>query len=259
MDNVPHNTQYATRDTSKGHSTSVENPLQIDLFMQNKPNFRKAKMNVSYSNKMNYKKTNLALSEVEWANSNPIKANLQKAKMNVNLYVIKDYRKKDDFIVRINKPNFQNVKNERKYLYHKGLQKKRLFSTPKNKPNSNPIKPCPELAEALSAAEGAVEWANFKWGRLLIDPMLPLYKLSNVQYYSRHNFKVKFPKISIISILRSAKLTKYRWKITPEAVIFNPIKKLTIARTSDNLKGRRVIWRFESLLIWGIGTYFLGR
>ena len=82
---------------------------------------------------------------------------------------------------------------------------------------------------------------NFKRGRLLIDPMLPLYKLSNVQYYSRHNFKVKFPKISIISILRPAKLTKYRWKITPAAAIFNPIKKLTIARTGANLKGRRVI------------------
>ena len=32
-----------------------------------------------------------------------------------------------------------------------------------NKPNSNPIKACPELAEALSAAEGAVEWANFTY------------------------------------------------------------------------------------------------
>jgi len=30
------------------------------------------------------------------------------------------------------------------------------------KPNSKPIKPCPELAEALSAAEGAVEWANLE-------------------------------------------------------------------------------------------------
>jgi len=39
-------------------------------------------------------------------NSNPNKPNLQKAKMNVNLYVIEDYRKKDDFVVRINKPNF---------------------------------------------------------------------------------------------------------------------------------------------------------
>ncbi len=82
---------------------------------------------------------------------------------------------------------------------------------------------------------------NFKRGRLLIDPMLPLYKLSNVQYYSRHNFKVKFPKISIISILRKAKLTKYRWKIMPGAAIFNPIKKLTITRTGANLKDRRII------------------
>ncbi len=39
-------------------------------------------------------------------NSNPTKANFKKAQMNVNLYFIEDYRKKDDFIVRINKPNF---------------------------------------------------------------------------------------------------------------------------------------------------------
>ena len=59
--------------------------------------------------------------------------------MDVNLYIIEDYRKKDDFIVRINKPNLQNAKNERKLNFNKGLQKKRLFSTPKNKPNTNPI------------------------------------------------------------------------------------------------------------------------
>jgi len=39
-------------------------------------------------------------------NSNPIKPNFQKAKMNVNSLLTKDYRKKDDFLVRINKPNF---------------------------------------------------------------------------------------------------------------------------------------------------------
>ncbi len=39
------------------------------------------------------------LSAVEWAN-------LKKAKMNVNLTLTKDYRKNDDFVVRINKPNF---------------------------------------------------------------------------------------------------------------------------------------------------------
>ena len=41
-------------------------------------------------------------------NSNPNKPNLRKAKMNVNLYFIEDYRKKNDFVVRINKPNFVN-------------------------------------------------------------------------------------------------------------------------------------------------------
>ncbi len=39
-----------------------------------------------------------------------IKPNFQKAKMNVNLTLTKDYRKKDDVVVRINKPNFQNAK-----------------------------------------------------------------------------------------------------------------------------------------------------
>jgi len=48
--------------------------------------------------------------------------------MNVNLTLTKDYRKNDCLAPQ----------------------------------KTNPIKPCPELAEALSAAEGAVEWANFK-------------------------------------------------------------------------------------------------
>jgi len=129
--------------------------------MQNKPNVKDAQINVNSYMKSIYEKLDTWLSGNNKPNSNPIKANLRKAQMNVNLTITKDYRKKDDFVVRINKPNFQNGQNERKYLYHKGLQKKRLFSSPKNKPNSNPIKPCPELAEALSAAEGAVEWANF--------------------------------------------------------------------------------------------------
>ena len=47
-------------------------------------------------------------------NSNPIKPNLKKAKMNVNLYVIEDYRKIDDFIVRINKPNSNPISEKPK-------------------------------------------------------------------------------------------------------------------------------------------------
>jgi hypothetical protein len=123
----------------KAPSTLVEDSLQIDLFMQNKPNFRKAKMNINtyytkaYNNKTAFRRVK------NKPNSNPIKPNFQNAKMNISSLITKDYRKKDDFIVRINKPNFQNGKNERKLNFNKGLQKKRSFSRPKNKPNSNPI------------------------------------------------------------------------------------------------------------------------
>ncbi len=58
--------------------------------------------------------TNLVLSAVEWAN-------FRRARMNVNLILTKDYRKKEDFKVRINKPNFQNAKNERKLICYRGL------------------------------------------------------------------------------------------------------------------------------------------
>jgi len=107
--------------------------------MQNKPNVKDAQINVNSYMKSNYEKLDTWLSEKNKPNSNPIKPNLQKVKMNVNLYFIKDYRKNDDFSVRINKPNFRNGQNERKLNFNKGLQKKRLFSSPKNKPNSNPI------------------------------------------------------------------------------------------------------------------------
>jgi len=109
------------------------------LFMQNKPNVKYAQINVNSYMKSKYEKLDIWLSGKNKPNSNPNKPNLKKAQMNVTLYVIEDYRKKDDFVVRINKPNFQNAKNERKLNFNKGLQKKRLFSTLKNKPNSNPI------------------------------------------------------------------------------------------------------------------------
>ncbi len=58
--------------------------------------------------------------------TNPIQTQfLQRPKMNANVFVTKDYIKKDDFSVRINKPNFQNAKNERKLICYRGLQKKR--------------------------------------------------------------------------------------------------------------------------------------
>jgi hypothetical protein len=60
-------------------STIVENPLQIDLFMQNKPNFRKAKMSLSCFNTNDYQ----------------------------NFIPLAGYK---------NKPNFFKGQNERKHL-----------------------------------------------------------------------------------------------------------------------------------------------
>ncbi len=57
--------------------------------------------------------------------------------MDVNLYVIEDYRKKDDFIVRINKPNIQIGQNECNLKYNKGLWQ---FSD-SGYEKTNPIKP----------------------------------------------------------------------------------------------------------------------
>ncbi len=78
-------------------------------------------MNVSNIITRNYKVFLPLAGQKNKPNSNPIKPNSRKAKMNVNLYVIEDYRKKDDFIVRINKPNLQNAKNERKLICYRGL------------------------------------------------------------------------------------------------------------------------------------------
>jgi len=75
------------------------------LFMQNKPNFQDAQMNVNIYNTKNYQNFIPLAGQKNKPNSNPIKPNLRKAKMNASDFITKDYRKKDDFLVRINKPN----------------------------------------------------------------------------------------------------------------------------------------------------------
>jgi len=87
-------------------STTVKDSLQIGPFMQNKPNFQDAQMNVNIYYTKAYKNETAFRRGKNKPNSNPIKPNLRKPKMNVNLTLTKDYRKKDDFVVRINKPNF---------------------------------------------------------------------------------------------------------------------------------------------------------
>ncbi len=74
-------------------------------FYAKQTQFPKKSNDVSFFYTMDYEnKHNWTIGQSK-PNSNPIKPNLRKAKMNVNLTLTKDYRKKDDFVVRINKPN----------------------------------------------------------------------------------------------------------------------------------------------------------
>ncbi len=74
--------------------------------MQNKPNVKDAQINVNSYMKSKYEKLDTWLSGKNKANSNPIKPNFRKGKIDTKCVFTKDYRKKDDFLVRINKPNF---------------------------------------------------------------------------------------------------------------------------------------------------------
>ncbi len=120
-------------------STSVESSLQIDLFMQNKPNFRKSQMNVSSILTRAYENISDWTIGQSKPNSNPIKPNLQNAQMNINLTLTKDYRKNDDFAVQKNKPNFVKGTKWTQTLFYKRIMKMNHPQAPKkqtqNKPN----------------------------------------------------------------------------------------------------------------------------
>ena len=74
--------------------------------MQNKPNVKDAQINVNSYIKSIYEILDTWLSGKNKANSNPKKPNFRKGKIDAKSVLTKDYRKKADFVVRINKPNF---------------------------------------------------------------------------------------------------------------------------------------------------------
>jgi len=73
--------------------------------------------------------------------TNPIKPNLLKAQMNVNVYVIEDYIKKDDFVVRINKPNSNPISSKAKMnanlFVTKDYENETALRHKKNKPKQS--------------------------------------------------------------------------------------------------------------------------
>ncbi len=115
------------------------------LFMQNKPNFQDAQMNVNIYYTKVYKNFIPLAGQKNKPNSNPIKANLRKAKMNVNLTFTKDYRKKDDFVVRINKPKTNPISKKPKMnvnLYViEDYENETTLRPQKNKPKQTQFKP----------------------------------------------------------------------------------------------------------------------
>jgi len=87
---------------------------RYDTIMQNKPNFRKPKMNVYPLVTMDYENiSDWTLGENK-PNSNPIKPNFRKAQMNINSLITKDYRKNEAFAVPKNKPNSNPIQTQSK-------------------------------------------------------------------------------------------------------------------------------------------------
>jgi hypothetical protein len=66
-----------------GISTTVENSLQISHFIQNKPNFRNAQINVTSFYTVDYENKTLSRRSKNKPNSNPIKANSKPIKANI--------------------------------------------------------------------------------------------------------------------------------------------------------------------------------
>jgi len=103
---------------------------------------------MAYENKFNW-----TLGENK-PNSNPIKPNCQKVQMNVNSIIAKDYRKNDDFVVRINKPNSKPISSKAKMSANLFFTKDYENETAHRPKKTNPIQT--QLNPVLSA----VEWAN---------------------------------------------------------------------------------------------------
>jgi hypothetical protein len=90
-------------------STTVENPLQISLFMQNKPNVKDAKMNISPFMTIKYVKLDTWLSGKNKPNQTQLKPkqtqSTKRPKMNLNTYPTRDYSNKTALRRKQNKPN----------------------------------------------------------------------------------------------------------------------------------------------------------
>ncbi len=90
-----------------------ESSTNSPLFMQNKPNFRKARMNVSLAITRNYNNEQRTMNNERLCKTKPIKPNSRKARMDVSLAITRNYNNEQRTMnnerlckTNPNKPNF---------------------------------------------------------------------------------------------------------------------------------------------------------
>jgi hypothetical protein len=97
-----------------GIFTLVESALQIRLFMQNEPNFRKSQMNVTDLLTKDYDKKDTWSSGKNEHKTNPNEPNFKKAKMNVTSYITKGYDNISNWAICENEPKTNPIQTRRR-------------------------------------------------------------------------------------------------------------------------------------------------
>ncbi len=123
---------YNCRDTS----TNVMSALQIKLFMQNEPKFRKSQMNVNKVLTKDYEKRTLGQHGKNEPKTNPNEPKFKKAKMNVTTYITKDYENKPPIWAPKKQSQTSKRQKPMQTSLPKGIMKKSALSVPdKTNPN----------------------------------------------------------------------------------------------------------------------------
>ncbi len=194
------NNELRTNDNCHYSFTTVERPLQINSFMQNKANFRKSQMNVNKVLTKDYEKRTLGNRGKKQSQTNPNKAKScppsvwrVKAKMNVTSIITKGYKNKPQ--IRAPKKQTQISKRQKPMqtsLPQRIMKKTALLASDKTKPNK------PNQSQCLPAISVAGQTAY-----LLIDRAMPEFL----------NFLLKKPQIPKITYKAGACLCRFVYKI----------------------------------------------
>ena len=125
--------------TSYGISSTKEQVRKNKLFLQNKANFQKVKLNVNKVLTRGYDQLDTWSRRTKQSQTKPNKAKLKKAKMNVTSYITKAYENKSP--IWAPKKQSQTLKRQKPtqtYLPQRIMKKPPIWA-PKKQTQSNPI------------------------------------------------------------------------------------------------------------------------